>query len=533
MPQLPRYTAQLGAAPVSGGRRMSTPDVSAGAGFGATLAKGASNYLGDLEEKESREALVASSEIRAKYARELDAASLNGEDTDKLKEKLQDDLSKVGDNFQTKRGASSLQLYTSNTELMFDEQSNRIKVQRAAATARLEGGKFLNASSELIRTNPGYLPHAVDDAHAFAATLKNISPEQRAEIAQGLAKELNMAAAVSSARSDPEGTKKKLEQGEWDLTPQQHETAVGKADSEIRAKRADESYQRAVKEYEERERDDKARDKNFAAIMGGTASRRTIMDDADLKPATREHLIVFMEARARERLTTEKKSDPTVVRDLWLRIHALDSDPVKIYNGDAIFNAVRDGKVNTTDANNLNMLVANQKDENNRSIGQRLSLISSTAARAISADPQFTSQPALVAEIQNDYNARVLDKIAQLRKDNKPMDGVFTPGHKDYVGGREFIQASIDAAKQRQRDLLPKFPDLRAAPEAWKDVGVGATFIDPNGVQRVMTQETLNALSKEDARKVMAPKKAVPAAAEPVSERRQAQRGANEPLFPQ
>ena len=495
MPQLPRYNAQIGAAPVSGGRRMAMPDVTSG--IGAAISKTALSVLGDLEEKESREALVASSEIRAKYARELDAASLNGEDTDKLKEKLQDDLSKVGDNFQTKRGAQSLQLYTSNTELMFDEQSNRIKVQRAAANARLEGGKFLNSASEIIRSNPGYLTVAEKDAEAFVQTLKNVSPEQRAEIAQGLKKELNMAAAVSAARTDPEGAKKKLEAGDWDLTPQQRETAVGKADAEIRAKRADESYQRAVKQYEERERDDEARDKNFAAIMGGTASRRAIMDDADLKPTTREHLVVFMEARAKERLGQEKRSDPTVMKELWLRIHAANDDPAKIYNGDAIFNAVRAGTLNTTDANNLNTLVANQKDENNRSVGQRVALVSSTVARAISADPQFTAQPALVAEIQNDYNARVLDKIATLRKEGTSLDGVFTPGHKDYVGGREYIQASIDAAKQRQRDAMPKLPDLRTAPDAWKDVDAGATFVDPKGVTRIMTPELKAALAKQ------------------------------------
>lgn len=467
--------------------------------MGRAIGKIGQNHFNDLEEREAREALISSSEVRAKYARELDAAALDGSDTDALKEKMQADLSKIGDRFATKRGVQALQLYSSNSELMFDEQSNRIRVQRAASTARLEGSKFLNNASELIRSNPLYLSEAEKNADEFAATLKHVSPEQKAEIAQGLKKELNMAAAIASARTDPEKTKTRLEAGEWDLTPQQREQAVGKADTEIRARRADEAYKYAMKEKDERDRDDKARDKQFAAIIGGRGSRRSIMDDPDLRPQTREHLIVFMEARAKEATTQEKRSNPTVMRDLWMRIHASDSDPKKIYNGDAIFEAVAKGQLSTTDANNLNALVANQKDENNRSIGQRLGLVSSTVARAISADPQFTNQPALVAEIQNDYNARVLDKMTQLRKENKDPTVVFTPGHKEYVGSREYVQASIDAAKQRQRDLAPKIVDLRAAPDAWKDVADGATFLDPNGVQRVMTPALKAALGKQGA----------------------------------
>jgi hypothetical protein len=505
MPKLPTFTAELGSAPVSGGRRAVAPDLDTGAG--KAITKAANTFLDDTEERESREALIASSEIRAKYARELDAAALDGRDTEKLKEQLQGDLAKVGDNFQTLRGHQSLALYTSNTELMFDEQANKIRVQRAGAEARLQGSKFLTSAGAIIQSNPTYLGTAVREVDDFVATLKNVSPEARAEIANGLKGELNMSAAISSARIDPEGTKKRLDAGEWQLTPEQRATAMNKADTEIRAKRADEAYQRATREYEERERDDKARDKHFAGIIGGTATRRQIMDDADLRPQTREHLITFMEQRAKERLTGEKKSDEAVKRALWLRIHAPDSDPKKIFNGDAIFAAVQAGHLNTTDANSLNALVAGQKDENNRTIGSRLYALSGNVSRSITQDPRFTGQPELVAEILNDYSARVLEKIATLRKENKDPSVVFDPNSKEYVGSAEYVKASVDGAKSRRAALLPKHPDLREKPDAWRDVGVGDTFIDPKGQPRVMTQALKDALAKQ------APAAALPASA--------------------
>lgn len=484
MPKLPTFTADLGAAPISGGRRATAQDFGAGDGIemGRRIGKAAENFFSDAEAEETRKALIASSELRAKYARALDEAALTGADTEKLKEQMQEEFAKVGENFATKRGAESLQLYTSNTELMFDEQSNRIRVQRAAATARLEGAKFLNSASEIMRSNPLYLEVAEKDADAFVNTLQNISPEMRAEIAAGLKKELNMAAAIAAARLDPEGTKKRLESGEWNLTPQQRETATGKADSEIRARRADEAYQRSVKEYEERERDDKARDRHFAAIIGGTATRRSIMDDADLRPQTREHLIVFMEARAKERTTQEKASNPTVKRDLWLRVHAPDGDPKRIFNGDAIFEAVAKGQLNTTDANQLNILVANQKDENNRTFGTRLQARMTTVAGVMRSSPEFAAQPELSAAIQLEMMAQVEQRTALLRKENKDPSVLLDPNAKEYYFTPDRLKQVADDVKARTRAMGGQPDPVRVdSQEAYDALEPGTPYIDTQG----------------------------------------------------
>jgi hypothetical protein len=189
------------------------------------------------------------------------------------------------------------------------------------------------------------------------------------------------------------------------------------------------------------------------------------MNDGALRPQTREHLILFMEARAKELQTREKKSDPIVMRDLWLSIHAPDDDPRKAFTNDEVFKAVERGQISTNDANQLNTLVANQKDENNRSIGSRLSNQMSIVGRALSQDPAFIEQPALVAEIQMDYQARVYDKVAALRADKSNPTEVFNPASKEYVGSKEFIQQSIDSVRGAQRRVTDeirkpvKFPD--------------------------------------------------------------------------
>lgn len=481
MPTLPTpFTAELGGGQISGGRRAVAEDFGTGADLGKGIRAAATAYVAEAEDTESRKALVSTTEIRAKYAKALDEAALSGADLGKLKESMDTEIAKVGEGFETRRGAQSLQLYAANTGLMFDEQANAIQVRRAFANAKLEGSKFLNGASSIIQSNPAYLDIASKDAEALAGTFTGVRPEQRAEIADGLKKELNMAAAIGSARIDPEGTKKKLEGGEWDLTPEQRNTALNKAETEMRAKRADESYQRALKEHNEREADEKSRDTHFKGIIDGTTSRRAIMDDPSLRPQTREHLIVFMEERAKALTTQEKRSDPIALRNLWMRINAPDGDPSKVYNGDAIFEAVKAGEVNTSDANMLNTLVANQRDENGRTIGSKLGALMGTIGRAVSQDPQFTGQPALVAEIQMDYQSRVYDKLEALRKGGKDPNAVFDQTSKEYVGSREFIQGSIDAARLKQRANAPQVARPKDKTE-YDAMPAGTPYIDPQG----------------------------------------------------
>src|SRR4051812_14636445 len=226
MPQLPTYTAPHQDLPSIPARRAQSTDYYVPSNGGRTLEHAAEGWLSNVEEQEARTSLIASSEIRAKYARELDAAAISGADVGKLKEQMQGEFSKVGEDFQTRKGAQALQLYTANTSLMFDEQANHIAVQRAGAEAKLAGHSFLNSTAALLQNNPAYLKTAETDATALVSTFGGISPQARAELERSIHQELNMTAAISSARLDPLGTRKKLEAGEWNLTPEQRQTAV-------------------------------------------------------------------------------------------------------------------------------------------------------------------------------------------------------------------------------------------------------------------------------------------------------------------
>lgn len=165
----------------------------------------------------------------------------------------------------------------------------------------------------------------------------------------------------------------------------------------------------------------------------------------------------MMEARNKEMASGEKRSNPVVERNLWMAIHAPEGDSRKIYSATPIFEAVQRGDINTATANQLNAMVANQKDENNRTIGSHLNGLMSIVGRSLSQDPRYIGQPGIVAEIQMDYQDRVNRKIVELRKKPgaDPMEA-FNPASKDFVGSREFIQGSIDRVKGNAATTLPR-----------------------------------------------------------------------------
>lgn len=522
MPVLKTFTSRFQGLPISGGRAATAADfggeeAKATGELASTTAKVGEAALTNVEETESRRALVGTTEIRARYSRELDAAAQTGANTEDIKIKMDADLAKVGEEFRTSKGKALLDMYSANTHLGFDEQANRIEVQRAAATARIEGAKYMNASSAILMGNPHALAQTEQGVDALMATFTRIPPHERAEMAQKLKQNLNMTAAMATARIEPKIAKRKLENGEWNLTSEQRETALNQAEQVMNAQRAADNHARAQAEFERKQRDEAATRKYTDAIILGTltgkALERALTSDADLDSNSVKALTLFAEHRAEALKKGEKVSDPTVRNDLWLRIHAPDTDPRKIFNGDAIFAAVEKGQLNTTDANTLLKQVGDMKDENNRSFGTRLQARMTTVGAALRSSFEYSSRPELQAAILNEMVAQVEQQSAALRKENKDPNVLLDPSSKDYYFKPDVIKTVARDVQQRMNAALPLVPTVRT--QAEYDALPPGPYIDSRGNPGVKPER----------------RKAAESAPAPVSERRAAQRGSQESLL--
>jgi hypothetical protein len=484
MPILKDYTAQLGGLPDAGGRRASAADFGGEVGaamenFGGTVSQVTRQAVDHQSAIEQQKVVVQSATIKAKYAQALNDAVLSGADTDKIKQQMNDELTQVGSDFETRHGQNALNVATADTNLMFDERANSLKVQRAGDQAKLAGQQFLVANSSLLSTDPNYLPQAEASADALANTFIGVPPDKRALIADNLKQELNMAAVLSRVRADPTAVQAELQTGKYNLTPDQRQYALQTAYYAERGIRSDTAFQREQQRYDAVQADEKARDVVFKNIMGGTVKIQDILNNPDLQPTTREHLVGVLDARTKELASGLRPSNPVTKRDLWLDINAPEGDPRKIYTTDKIYTAVQAGKLNTNDANQLLGMIANNKDENNRSFSQRLSLRMTNIGRAISSNPEYAAQPDLAASVQNEIAARAEQRASTLRKAGKSPDTMLDPADKDYFFTPGMIKQTADDVKAQ---MAPKYPQPQTQ-EDYNALPAGTVYIGKDGNQ--------------------------------------------------
>lgn len=492
MPVLPNtYTAQLGERPGFGGRRAVAEDFSTGLGdAGAMLSRQAKQLMADEEEGEARKALIASAEVKAKYAKLLDEAALSGADTAKLREDMTNELAKVGEGFQTKRGQESLQLHIANSQIMFDQEANAINVRRASAEARLAGQSFLANEGAIVQRNPAYLEQAIKNADAFGETLNRVPAPLRAEIVKGLKQELNQAAAWKAVKDNPEDAKKRLEGGEWDLSPDGRRALLNNADTEIKGQRADKEYQRLEKVRTERAAVDEARGKILDDIIAGKTNWARIRDNPALAGMTtpegindaanaKKEMYIFMQHRNNELAGQVKKSDPATKNSLWLRSYGPVGDLPQAYDNKDIVAAVAAGKLNTDDANQLIAVRAGAKNEDGQRFASRLGQRMQVIASSMRASPVYANQPELASNIQIELMRQAEVKSAELRKAGTPPETMFDPDSKDYFFTPKKLNDVANDIKAREQAARPR-PLNIPSPEAILTVDNG-TVVEANG----------------------------------------------------
>lgn len=493
MPVIKSYTAPLGGSTISGGRRATPTDMGAPArrSFGEGLGNAAESILATKENEETRSALVETAKIKASYAERLDAAERSGGDTAKLREDLNNELAAVGSTFETRKGRSALELYTANTNESFTQQINAVEVRRAAADAKLRGNEWLNATSVMLARDPTQLARAEQEASDFVDTF-NVPPEQRALLKQELIQNVNMSAALASARIDPAGTKERLTNGEWTLTPAQRQQAIGKAAFAERERRSEERAAEALARQQRNDADQAALNEGVRAILRGEAPD---LFDARLSGQSQENLVRFRDAMTDSLDKGIARSNPTTKRDLWLRVNADPTDPNKIVSSAPILDAVADGTLNTSDADHLITLLQNNKDGSGDTFRQRLGERMGNIVGAMRGSPEFAAQPELSAAIQNELLARAEEKVALLREKGRDPSSMLDPTSEDYFFKPGLIKVVAEDLKtQAWKD---KAIDL-SRPDAPNpiDLPIGTPIIRPDGTPDVMTQQLHDALVK-------------------------------------
>jgi hypothetical protein len=200
------------------------------------------------------------------------------------------------------------------------------------------------------------------------------------------------------------------------------------------------------------------------------------MDDPDLTAATREHLIVFMETRAKALSGEERRSDPATLKDAWSRIARGE-----IISTGPVVDLVNNNRINTKDGAWLVSLVQAQRDEGGQSFRSRLNARVGVVDRALRARPDAPGLAATGAleQIELEIITRAERQANEYRaKDNKEaLDGMLDSESKHYF----FTPARM---KQIEADvktsLAPKVPTVKTQAE-YDALPPGAQYMDSAG----------------------------------------------------
>ena len=409
MPTLPKpFTATIGERALFAGRQASAADFDGGGGLaaGRAIQEGADRLLATREEQNARAAIVGVAQVEEEFAKAQDEAFLSGAEMGPLKERMADALSKIGENFDTKRGVDQLAISTANANRRFDQQANQISVQRASANAKVAGEGLMRDLSAAVIRDPTQLKAKEAVIDEFAATVPDVAAHLRPGIADGMKKNLNQASAWSELKARPAETKTALEGGAWDLTAEARMQLIAQATQGIGAQRAEDDRIREQAARDRKARNEAAHDDLGKRIMEGKGVRGEVMSNPDLTAATREHLIDRMKRWNVDVGEKAAKTVPSVFNAIRARIDLPQGTAGRLTDTQVLWSHYGKG-LSKDDASSLE-----QRIQNNRSPeGQTWAQASSDAIQRLA--PQLDKSTLI--KMDNGGGERVLRFTEHLR----------------------------------------------------------------------------------------------------------------------
>ena len=216
----------------------------------------------------------------------------------------------------------------------------------------------------------------------------------------------------------------------------------------------------------------------------GAFSNADVLGNQTLSWEQQQHLIDYSFTRQRElKASYDTKTNPGMVRNLMLQIHAADDDPTKTYNMDPVMSAYKAGSISTPEMTMLRNEVEQMRDGNNSNFQKQVNQVSNVVHDTFARSIQGQLQPGQAASAWYAFQMDMNQKIAAKRKANEDPSALIDPNSRDYLLKPERVQSFMD----NNSVTLAKGAAKVAAGEAAKlpvgrdSVAVGELYRDVNG----------------------------------------------------
>jgi hypothetical protein len=492
MPRIREYVSEekLSGAGIPG-RRAQAEDFGSGAGayrFGQAL-QGVGQDMGQgalfLAQQESRDEVTDVHTQLAKanadwtlHLNESVQSAAPGDDTiaPKFLERFDDYLSKLGERYQTRNGRRAFDLGAASMRGAFAEQAFGQQARLAGVHAKQQFQSALDASRNALVNDPSQFHRLLESTHAALndteGSYARIPAEQREPLNRLAKEQLAYSAVQGYMKLSPELAIKQLNGGQWDEYLDADKKISLMRGAEVEISRREAESVRVSKEAERAEQE--------VIIQKLAANKLTSMDvlQSNLRPTgegSKEHFLNVLRTRSKEATEAPIKTVPSVMLDLFTRIHAPDGDPSKITSEAELNNAYINKRLSFEDFNRLRKEVTDARTPEGEKLGKRRSdFVQGVAAQIDKSNPLMGKIDASGKQQVYEFSYYVDQQVDAYRKAGKNPYDLFDPSKPDYLGSPQVIsgfQKTIQQSMKEYSDRLRQQPPGSVSPAKARQPG--------------------------------------------------------------
>ncbi|SOD41312.1 hypothetical protein [Nitrosovibrio sp. Nv4] len=486
MPRIKEYETSVSAAADIPGRRARESDFGGPGMFRLGQAvQGAGRDIGSaglmIKERESQEevtnAHVAAAEINAEWTAkltELGNTAQPGDDgwADKFLEEFDAHIGAQEANYTTANGRRTFRQAAGQLKGHFTKQAMAVRGELAGIHAKQQYQSTLDSHRNVLVNDPTQfdrlLASALGSLNDPDGSYSRIPSAQREPLLRLTKEQMAMSAVQGVINLSPQLALKQLSDGRWDQFLDADKRVILERHANV-ALNAEEVEARRVEALEIKARKEEeiaTQEEIVQAMANGTLTTKMILNSklAPTGGGSKEHFLNVLRTRNKEVVEAPIKTVPSVMLDLFSRVHAPTDDPRKITDEAELNNAYIKKQLSFEDFTRLRKEVADARTPEGEKLGKRRNdFMSGISPQIDKSNPMMGKIDASGKQQVYEFGFYVDQQVEAYRKAGKNPYDLFDPSKPDFLGKPQVLSGF---QKTMQQSMAEYSNRLRSKPTA-------------------------------------------------------------------
>ncbi len=369
---------------------------------------------------------------------------------------------KSSEKYKTRDGQAEFEKKTEALRLQLITEAGDLAAELEGAHAKSQFGASLDASSNVLVNDPlqfdSLFQSVKDDLNNPNSTYSNIPAAKRAPLVRLAEEQLSEAAVQGIINLDPVRALKELKNGKWDehLGNGKRVSLESAAEQAIRAEEIEEGRILAAQEKARKEQE-RATQETIVQKLADNSLTTDFILQSNLPPVgqgSKEHYLDVLSRRNTENGEKPITTKPSVMLDLFTRVHLPVGDPRKITDEAQLNQAYIDGNLSFPDFQKLRGEVNESRTPEGEKLGKRKSaFISGISAQIDKSNPLLGKVDQTGKQQLYEFSFFVDRKVEEYKKEGKDPYNLFDPNKPDYLGSKSVLSGYQKTVQQSMQEV--------------------------------------------------------------------------------